>query len=116
MAGGLSQLAPFVAVTLWRTTPIGIVPHRAALPAAHEVAGDDPRADFALVVVTDGGAKTSARFELPFERDKLDTFLAAVNVAYGLGHRDRANRMRKLLGLAPACDVPNLTRCADERD
>lgn len=61
-------------------------------------------ADFAIVQVP---GLAALRLELPYERDKLDTFLAAVTIVYGLGHRDRVNRVRKLMCLAPVERVPN---------
>lgn len=107
-------LAPYVLVTYYRNSRVGLIKQRTALDSD---AAD--KAEFAIVTVhaLDAGEPSrEVRFDLPFDRPQLDAFVAAVTIAYGLGHRDRANRMRKLLGLAPTRFILDLDRLPDDVD
>lgn len=61
-------------------------------------------ADFAILQMP---GLEAVRLELPAQRPLLDNIVAMLALVYGLGHRDRVNRVRKLMCLAPVERVPN---------
>lgn len=102
------HLAPLIGVSYWHNTPAGIMSARG--PIAF---------DFAIVtIVVPGVVESSARFDMPGDRDALDAFLGAVNVAYSLGRLDALNATRRGLALdaVPIAALKITERGADDRD
>jgi hypothetical protein len=102
------NLAPHVSVKYWRATQAGLMRAWQESPA--------PAAEFAILQVLDGrpGPTISYRFELPRDAGALEIALAAAEAAYALGHHDRRNRMRALLGLDPISVVLTCERTSDD--
>lgn len=98
----MADAAPYLAVHYWRHLPGG---------GAQQV-DVGQGADFAVVQMP---GLEAVRLELPAQRPLLDNIVMMVTVVYALGHRDRTNRMRSMLGFAPIDRVPNCKPLPSDR-